>query len=632
MVSARALATIVLVIVLVVAVVVIVALALAVRPVELSVDVADVVLVGGGTAACVLARRLSERHPHLRIVVLERGVSRRDDPIVYNVKNMVTAGYAEPYSELLPTDFPGTTSAVAKMYGGGSSHNFALAVRGSRSYYDASWTGPLGLGYDELLRTYFPRVEAYHPEFSPPGDLSSSATSCETTKRRRPRPSQPLRFTSGLVQITPLPTKLLLAPRIVPAIGYVAREGLGILGKAWNVLTDSGPLRASDSFSSAVTAAVAALGGVPIVEDYNTGVAACTAASPQLFVDSVVGIRQSTDVKYLPSSYMRIDAQSRGRTPTALGVKKGDLQFVPNATVTSFDESGVAWKDGEGRSRSTRVISRRIGKGEGRKDRKDMKGRVIVCAGGIYSPYLLLKSGFDDHGSLGIGQGLKAHYGFSIVLAVEANASETFVFSAGPISFVPRVAGGHSRDWQVIVEAGPSQALIDASGGVPGQTSSTVAFSVLLWNLRPRTSGTITVGASGPTVSLRMYEDGDLSDPDSDASVIVDGMRWLTRELVPRLAQTYPSMRLVYPTQAAVDRNESEELLGLARTAISLTDHYSCTCAAGRVVDGQTFLLRGTSNVHVVDASVLPVIPDGNTNYATITVAEVAADRISALL
>jgi choline dehydrogenase-like flavoprotein len=598
----RVLATIVLVIVVLIAVVVVVALTLALGPIELDVDEADVLIVGGGTAACVLARRLSEYFPRLKIVVLERGVNRRDDPIVYNVKNMLVAGFSEPYSELLPTDFPGAVSAVAKMYGGGSSHNFSLAVRGSRQRWE-ELSSVLGVSYDELLSTYFPRVEAYHPEFTP-GSLGST-------------PPSSLRFRSGMMQITPLPVSLSLAPRIIPALSYVGQQGLSVLGKAFTIITDSGPLRASDAVSSTFTAAISTTrGGVPIVDDYNTDVASCTAASPQLLVDSVIGIRQSTDVAYLPSSHLRIDTKSHARSHR----NKGDLQFVPGATVTSVSAQGAKWRDVEGKARSTRLRCT---------SSSSPAGRVIVSAGGIYTPYLLQRSGFSIPR---LGEGLKTHYGFSVVLAVEADAAENFSFSSGPVSFVPRTPGEDTRDWQFLVEGGGSQPLIDAAGGVPGKTPSTVLLSLLLWNLRPRTTGTIGASGEAPTVNLRLFGDGDTTDPSSDASSMVDAMRWIGQHLLPELSRTYPSMRVVFPTQAALDRDDPVELLSLIRQGLSLTDHYSCTCAMGTVVDPQTFLLSGTSNIHVVDASVAPGISDGNTCYPTIVYAEIAADRIAALL
>jgi len=606
--TAKAKWTIVIVIVVVVVVLVILWIMFRSSPVKLDTDSADIVIVGAGTCGCILARRLSEQHPGLKVVVLERGISRRNDQNVFNLKNMITAGYSKPYSEVLPTDFvsasgmSGVIASVATMYGGGSSHNFGLAVRGSTSYYNGVWKDKLGLSYEDTL-AYMKKVEAFHPEFS----------STNNSGGRIPLSNS--RFSSGLIQITPLPTKLELGARILPALGMALQQGPGILGKALLVITNSGPLRASNILCDNINSVVSSTRGVDIVEDYNTGVVACISSTPQLFVDSVVGIRQSTDVKYLPLDYLHIDFASRAKT---LG--NPQLQVVPNATVTRIVNDGVEWTDENG---ATKLISTK---------------RTIMCTGGIYTPYLLLKSGYTPPG---LGENLRTHYGFSVVVAVDSNSEESFMFSGGPVGFLPRGVSKdiNTRDWQLVVSGSASSELISSVGGIPNSNANTKTFSFILWLLNPRTRGNIQVGNNTPTINLRMFEDGGIDDSQSDISNMLDGLHWITKMLIPGLQSKYNTMRLVYPPQSVIDRNNKQELVGYVRGSISLTDHYSNTCELGKVVDPDTFLLStiGVTNllrknkVHVVDCSVLP-LPDGNTNYPAMVLAEVAAERIGRLL
>jgi len=60
--------------------------------------------------------------------------------------------------------------------------------------------------------------------------------------------------------------------------------------------------------------------------------------------------------------------------------------------------------------------------------------------------------------------------------------------------------------------------------------------------------------------------------------------------------------------------------------------HPSCTCAMGTdemsVVDPGTFRVHGVDGLRVVDASVLPIVTNGNIYAPTMMVAERAADVI----
>ena len=74
-----------------------------------------------------------------------------------------------------------------------------------------------------------------------------------------------------------------------------------------------------------------------------------------------------------------------------------------------------------------------------------------------------------------------------------------------------------------------------------------------------------------------------------------------------------------------VDVNSDDELLEYIRDDASTTFHPTSTCRIGSVVDA-SLQVRGVSGLSVADASVMPFVVSGNTNAATIMIAEKAAD------
>ena len=125
----------------------------------------DYVIVGAGSAGCVLANRLSESRRH-SVLLLEVGGSDRrwDVRIPLAVSRLwpnpdLTWGFmSEPEAELGARQLP---IARGKLLGGTSSINGMLAIRGHRADYDG-WrdTGLVGWGWDDVL-PWFRRLERH---------------------------------------------------------------------------------------------------------------------------------------------------------------------------------------------------------------------------------------------------------------------------------------------------------------------------------------------------------------------------------------------------------------------------------------------------------------------------------------
>jgi choline dehydrogenase-like flavoprotein len=122
----------------------------------------DYVIVGAGSAGCVLAARLSE-DPEVRVAVLEAG--EEDTPSEIHIPAIFPALFKSSWDwDLLGEPEPALGGRRlylprGKMLGGCSSINAMIYVRGNRVDYDA-WEGEgaEGWSYDEVL-PYFKRSE-----------------------------------------------------------------------------------------------------------------------------------------------------------------------------------------------------------------------------------------------------------------------------------------------------------------------------------------------------------------------------------------------------------------------------------------------------------------------------------------
>jgi choline dehydrogenase-like flavoprotein len=103
---------------------------------------------------------------------------------------------------------------------------------------------------------------------------------------------------------------------------------------------------------------------------------------------------------------------------------------------------------------------------------------------------------------------------------------------------------------------------------------------------------------------------------------MVAGLR-LTMEICGR-----PALRGFCSEPYAVPDGDSDEVLAahVARTTFPIY-HPVGTCAIGSVVDAE-LRVEGLEGVRVVDCSVMPRVPRGNTNAPVIALAERAADLI----
>ena len=73
--------------------------------------------------------------------------------------------------------------------------------------------------------------------------------------------------------------------------------------------------------------------------------------------------------------------------------------------------------------------------------------------------------------------------------------------------------------------------------------------------------------------------------------------------------------------------NSDDDLMTYIRNEASTVYHPTSTCSIGKVVD-PSLRVMGLEGLSVIDASVMPYVVSGNTNAATIMLAEKGADLL----
>lgn len=276
---------------------------------------------------------------------------------------------------------------------------------------------------------------------------------------------------------------------------------------------------------------------------------------------------------------------------------------------------------------------------------------VIVSAGAINSPQLLLLSGIGPathlraHGITvvcdlpGVGRNLTDHlqvpviYGCSRPVTVDdarglRAISKYLLLKRGPLTSNVAEAGAflHVTDEEAPdLQVHFGRAYFERHGFENDEDGH--AFTMLATLLTPESTGRITLRSADP-----------LADPVIDpqyctASADVD-------RLVAGLARCRDIARQPpldeYRDTLLVPDEWPETTAGLVehvRTSAQTLYHPVGTCAMGPARDELSVVdddlrVHGVSNLRVVDASVMPTIPRGNTNTPTIMVAERAAEMI----
>ncbi len=523
----------------------------------------DYIIVGAGSAGCVLANRLTANGRY-RVLLIEAGPTDSNRwihvPLGYG-KLFATASVNWMYQSEPEPELNGRRvfTPRGKVLGGSSSINGLVHIRGQREDFDR-WAalGNAGWSYADLL-PYFRRSE--HQPFGDPGYHGVGGP-----------------LSVGVLDRHPL------------CDAYI--DGAAELGMARN-----------DDFNG----------------ERQEGVGYYHTTSRR-------GRRQSSAVAYLRPAL--------GRT---------NLHVRTDALVTRIRFDG------------TRAASVEFSVA-GRVERAHAHREVLLCAGSFNSPQLLQRSGVGPrdllqrhgiglvHDAPGVGEGLQDHFYVRTVwkCAQPLTVNDAMRSVAGRVGMGLRYA--LLRRGPLTVSAGYAGAFVRTRPDVPRPDVQLYfinfstdkmgtrlhpfsGFTASMSPLRPESRGHVRIRSPNPA-DPPVIQYNYLST-ENDRRTAIEGLK-----LVRRIMGTVAMKPYVLDEHAPGARaNTDAEWLEYAREVGGTVYHPTSTCRMGQdetaVVD-ERLRVRGVGALRVVDASIMPDVVSGNTNAATIMIAEKAADMILA--
>jgi choline dehydrogenase-like flavoprotein len=255
------------------------------------------------------------------------------------------------------------------------------------------------------------------------------------------------------------------------------------------------------------------------------------------------------------------------------------------------------------------------------------EGEVLLCAGAIDSPRLLMLSGVGSAGALralglpvavdlpDVGRHLEDHLLLAgVAYRARREVPRSHYNHADALLYVPHATVGEAPEHLVMCLSLPF--VQPAVGPMPAP-----AYTLVPCLMRPLSRGSVTLASADP-LAPALIDPNYLAEP-ADLDSLVRAVT-LAREIGAAAAFDDWRAEEVHPGPAW---NDVSTRAAFVRRAARSFHHPVGTCRIDAVVD-RALRVRGVAGLRVIDASVLPGLPAAMINAAVTAVAERASDLV----